>query len=104
MEFSPAAHRGYKRGGLCRRLRHCDAVRFYDRRARSKIRIYRSENRFLACNCVRVPDETDWRKTLPRFRSEEHTSELQSPDHLVCRLLLEKKNMILSLLRRIRCV
>src|SRR5258708_25891287 len=30
---------------------------------------------------------------LPREnRSEEHTSELQSPDHLVCRLLLEKKN------------
>src|SRR5258708_14667824 len=32
---------------------------------------------------------------LPRYedvmRSEEHTSELQSPDHLVCRLLLEKK-------------
>src|SRR5947208_10092880 len=26
-----------------------------------------------------------------RLRSEEHTSELQSPDHLVCRLLLEKK-------------
>src|SRR5258708_29588478 len=29
--------------------------------------------------------------TLPNIRSEEHTSELQSPDHLVCRLLLEKK-------------
>src|SRR5258708_19338913 len=28
-----------------------------------------------------------WRNS----RSEEHTSELQSPDHLVCRLLLEKK-------------
>src|SRR5207244_13556948 len=28
-------------------------------------------------------------------RSEEHTSELQSPDHLVCRLLLEKKNSII---------
>src|SRR5947208_8467542 len=28
----------------------------------------------------------------PWMRSEEHTSELQSPDHLVCRLLLEKKN------------
>src|SRR5258708_8782715 len=28
---------------------------------------------------------------LERLRSEEHTSELQSPDHLVCRLLLEKK-------------
>src|SRR5947208_12451450 len=27
-----------------------------------------------------------------KARSEEHTSELQSPDHLVCRLLLEKKN------------
>src|SRR5258708_30746530 len=27
-------------------------------------------------------------------RSEEHTSELQSPDHLVCRLLLEKKNTL----------
>src|SRR5258708_33522743 len=29
-------------------------------------------------------------------RSEEHTSELQSPDHLVCRLLLEKKNELLQ--------
>src|SRR5258708_25263956 len=29
------------------------------------------------------------------LRSEEHTSELQSPDHLVCRLLLEKKKTIL---------
>src|SRR6266487_1409641 len=28
-------------------------------------------------------------------RSEEHTSELQSPVHLVCRLLLEKKNKLL---------
>src|SRR5437762_10791663 len=28
------------------------------------------------------------------FRSEEHTSELQSPMYLVCRLLLEKKNNI----------
>src|SRR5258708_17492920 len=28
-------------------------------------------------------------------RSEEHTSELQSPDHLVCRLLLEKKKNLL---------
>src|SRR5258708_1760464 len=34
------------------------------------------------------------RSRLPKDdlnRSEEHTSELQSPDHLVCRLLLEKK-------------
>src|SRR5258708_9076039 len=31
-------------------------------------------------------------------RSEEHTSELQSPDHLVCRLLLEKKNSLVELI------
>src|SRR5258708_36068158 len=31
---------------------------------------------------------------LTGIRSEEHTSELQSPDHLVCRLLLEKKKKI----------
>src|SRR5258708_23964553 len=40
-----------------------------------------------------------WPGTLSflRFlRSEEHTSELQSPDHLVCRLLLEKKKKKLS--------
>src|SRR5690625_6697794 len=30
-------------------------------------------------------------------RSEEHTSELQSRGHLVCRLLLEKKNLYLTL-------
>src|SRR2546422_4595192 len=32
------------------------------------------------------------RSRRPRGRSEEHTSELQSRLHLVCRLLLEKKN------------
>src|SRR5258708_15796291 len=31
-------------------------------------------------------------RTRSSMRSEEHTSELQSPDHLVCRLLLEKKH------------
>src|SRR5258708_25751306 len=36
------------------------------------------------------------RRPAVRGRSEEHTSELQSPDHLVCRLLLEKKNEIFS--------
>src|SRR5258708_20184672 len=34
----------------------------------------------------------------PRRRSEEHTSELQSPDHLVCRLLLEKKKTTTAVL------
>src|SRR5438876_2875816 len=35
-----------------------------------------------------------------RFRSEEHTSELQSPVHLVCRLLLEKKKKINKTLQK----
>src|SRR5207244_8275836 len=34
--------------------------------------------------------QQQWR--VVHLRSEEHTSELQSPDHLVCRLLLEKIN------------
>src|SRR5258708_24604791 len=35
-----------------------------------------------------------------KMRSEEHTSELQSPDHLVCRLLLEKKKTLTAQFRR----
>src|SRR5438876_4923518 len=37
-------------------------------------------------------------------RSEEHTSELQSPVHLVCRLLLEKKNSSCISSRRLSCL
>src|SRR5258708_24399421 len=40
----------------------------------------------------RASGSPGWRE--PVRRSEEHTSELQSPDHLVCRLLLEKKKNI----------
>src|SRR5258708_10598983 len=43
---------------------------------------------------VRVFDQTEIDRAGQRprqIRSEEHTSELQSPDHLVCPLLLEKK-------------
>src|SRR5258708_20231320 len=41
----------------------------------------------------RCPGPPSSRRQARRWsqRSEEHTSELQSPDHLVCRLLLEKK-------------
>src|SRR5438270_13588295 len=44
----------------------------------------------LSAFCVACPGEFHYRKGL--FRSEEHTSELQSQSNLVCRLLLEKKN------------
>src|SRR2546430_12288370 len=37
-------------------------------------------------------------------RSEEHTSELQSQSNLVCRLLLEKKNVYPTILRSTVCV
>src|SRR2546429_6553342 len=39
---------------------------------------------------ITFDDGPDWKWT-PKIRSEEHTSELQSRLHLVCRLLLEKK-------------
>src|SRR5207244_9475088 len=47
---------------------------------------------------ITPPDATTLMTLAPylneELRSEEHTSELQSPDHLVCRLLLEKKKII----------
>src|SRR5258708_22413705 len=49
------------------------------------------KGRFLQRDPAANVDGTDFYPH--RHRSEEHTSELQSPDHLVCRLLLEKKKM-----------
>src|SRR2546425_9529775 len=43
-------------------------------------------------------DEPDAHRDDDRERSEEHTSELQSLAYLVCRLLLEKKNSLHTLL------
>src|SRR5689334_24507802 len=42
-------------------------------------------------HAVNLRDGAEQRAEVP-LRSEEHTSELQSQFHLVCRLLLEKKN------------
>src|SRR5687768_18313944 len=44
------------------------------------------------------------RSRLGRFRSEEHTSELQSRLHLVCRLLLEKKKKYIIITKTNRSV
>src|SRR5258708_27109073 len=55
---------------------------------RSAVRLIREQR------SVGVHDRRRRRRPLGRaVRSEEHTSELQSPDHLVCRLLLEKKKI-----------
>src|SRR5258708_12575815 len=48
------------------------------------------QDRRPACGGHDLPGCRSSRWRAPR--SEEHTSELQSPDHLGCRLLLEKKN------------
>src|SRR2546422_3087782 len=54
----------------------------------------RANRRQHQCKRVFRRDETRLRYKLPnRIRSEEHTSELQSRLHLVCRLLLEKKKL-----------
>src|SRR5690625_7673795 len=42
---------------------------------------------------VGQPPEATWTVLTDPERSEEHTSELQSRGHLVCRLLLERKNI-----------
>src|SRR5256885_3268128 len=62
--------------------------------------LFRSE-RAARRRILRRPGLERRRKGKPEpFRSEEHTSELQSPCNLVCRLLLEKKKRICNLLRR----
>src|SRR5258708_10407723 len=66
--------------------------------------LFRSEKvkimRALGAEVFRTPDAEGMlgairqaKDLVATDRSEEHTSELQSPDHLVCRLLLEKKKI-----------
>src|SRR5258708_16967533 len=52
-----------------------------------------SARRAVGCGSASVLKKIGTAGRSMRGRSEEHTSELQSPDHLVCRLLLEKKNV-----------
>src|SRR2546429_4987215 len=57
--------------------------------------LFRSLNRNSICSCCRMAPDSSLaagRGSSRITRSEEHTSELQSRLHLVCRLLLEKKN------------
>src|SRR5690348_17383055 len=54
------------------------------------IQTVRAFSRFAILRCSRLLLQCDGQLNAAG-RSEEHTSELQSPVHLVCRLLLEKK-------------
>src|SRR2546430_3428981 len=47
----------------------------------------------VCCETTRLEGPADSTITSSASRSEEHTSELQSQSNLVCRLLLEKKNL-----------
>src|SRR3989442_8663142 len=61
-------------------------------RSRTRISTWRRPHREGEVSPARTPSAADIRGRIPRvMRSEEHTSELQSRPHLVCRLLLEKK-------------
>src|SRR5256885_10769094 len=53
--------------------------------------LFRSHRHPAFCAGAAAPAHPGWRLRPRRPRSEEHTSELQSPCNLVCRLLLEKK-------------
>src|SRR5437762_10451987 len=54
----------------------------------------RSSTGWITCeHCLRFITTCCTRTCVVLTRSEEHTSELQSPMYLVCRLLLEKKNL-----------
>src|SRR5437762_8043414 len=79
---------------------HPDLHSFPTRRSSDLCRDRTARNRRVARRCrqsaleLQVRPESRRRSRLCRTgeRSEEHTSELQSPMYLVCRLLLEKKN------------
>src|SRR5258708_15315383 len=72
---------GKEIGAKLQTLRQPDATRGKTANFWYEVRMYSSKK-----------EEMRMRTSYQKFaRSEEHTSELQSPDHLVCRLLLEKK-------------
>src|SRR5258708_17011369 len=56
--------------------------------------LFRSDETYDAVRLMTIHKAKGLEFPVVWLRSEEHTSELQSPDHLVCRLLLEKKKKI----------
>src|SRR5690554_7339196 len=70
-------------------LRECDTLMNSSPEFREKVE--RIETIYELSENLRKQKKIDTEKAWTRLRSEEHTSELQSRPHLVCRLLLEKK-------------
>src|SRR5256884_6893666 len=75
-----------------RRQRAACAARLLSRDVLVPARHRRRRQRTPAAVARRDDDRSCGAAVAARMRSEEHTSELQSRLHLVCRLLLEKKN------------
>src|SRR3712207_8061632 len=75
----------------CNPSQSCSHICQRDRRENPKVSSQQQET----LNRPRNPQENEQSRTYHTFRSEEHTSELQSRQYLVCRLLLEKKNTAL---------
>src|SRR5207253_10434414 len=67
--------------------------RHFDRTSRAGRRLFYDSRRRASALHTNDGETNDRDRQPRRFRSEEHTSELQSRGHLVCRLLLEKKKI-----------
>src|SRR5258707_3625627 len=77
----------FRSGTVSQRRRHAAGAGAAARRARCArlpLSKWSADRRLASCRSVALVDDPG--------RSEEHTSELQSRQYLVCRLLLEKKN------------
>src|SRR5258708_24721362 len=83
------------RGGVPAAQLPCDSLAARRRAARRRPSQTRILHAICVCHSIGPIDAPVGRHRVlggnHEKRSEEHTSELQSPDHLVCRLLLEKK-------------
>src|SRR3989454_1134578 len=75
-------------------------LRAGDRLQTERLRLLRERHR--AVEAIVIGEGERRKPQLGGRRSEEHTSELQSPCNLVCRLLLEKKKKKITLLKCFR--
>src|SRR5258708_20575441 len=76
------------------RARHRERFAFHSRGPQRRPSAARPGRRGAVAGARGHPEHVSLPHRRRPDRSEEHTSELQSPDHLVCRLLLEKKKKL----------